>query len=116
LRRFPIAGLQTQPGAPDSGGIRKLTAESHRRLDEALGVLDLGERRVYAAFLSVMETGFAAAIDAALEREILFAFATGYGDQVNFGEQYAAVPVLQKPYSRDQIADHLTNFLMRSAD
>jgi light-regulated signal transduction histidine kinase (bacteriophytochrome) len=49
--------------------------------------------------------------DALLERQIPFMFATGYGEQAQFPDQHRGRPVVQKPYTIENVARALAEML-----
>ena len=100
--------------ALQSAGVATVTVVS--TVNQALLVLESQE--IDAALLDI-NLGNQLSLPVAeelLKRAIPFAFATGYGDQIDFGDQFAAVPVLQKPYRRDQILEILIGFKLQAAD
>ena len=100
--------------ALQSAGVATVTVVS--TVNQALLVLE--SQKIDAALLDI-NLGNQLSLPVAeelLKRAIPFAFATGYGDQIDFGDQFAAVPVLQKPYRRDQILEILRGFKLQAAD
>ena len=74
---------------------RALAALERGGLDFALLDLNLGA-----------ETSLPVA-DMLAQKNITFAFATGYGEDAGLGERYAGVTVLKKPYTADQLRQAL---------
>ena len=92
----------------DLGAERVLTASS---VAQAMAMLD-GET-VVCGLLDInlgMENSLPVAQRLQAEG-VPFAFATGYGDAGEIAEQFPQVPVLTKPYDKDQLADILRQIL-----
>lgn len=91
-----VEDIVTRLGAEDA-----VTAAS---VDAALDLIAAGPPTLAILDVNLGNgTSFAVA-DELLEREIPFMFATGYGEQAQFPDQHRGRPVVQKPYTIENIA------------
>ncbi|KQP00996.1 response regulator [Methylobacterium sp. Leaf93] len=80
------------------------------RLDQALRRLQVGDFDAAVLDVNLGETRSYPVADQLFERCIPFLFATGYGS-AGLEPAYQAVPVMQKPYQKDQLEAQLRHLL-----
>lgn len=89
-------------------GAEVMTAAS---VDAALDLIAAQPPTVAILDINLGSTTSFAIADALLERRIPFMFATGYGEQAQFPDQHRGRPVVQKPYTMENIARALADML-----
>ncbi len=89
-------------------GADVMTAAS---VDAALDLIAAQPPTVAILDINLGSTTSFAIADALLERRIPFMFATGYGEQAQFPDQHRGRPVVQKPYTMENIARALADML-----
>lgn len=80
------------------------------RLEQALKHLQAGDFDLAVLDVNLGEARSYPVADLLFERCIPFLFATGYG-KAGLEPAYQAVPVMQKPYRKEQITAHLRHLL-----
>lgn len=95
--------IATRLGAPEV-----MTAAS---VDAALDLIAAQPPTVAILDINLGSTTSFAIADALLERRIPFMFATGYGEQAQFPDQHRGRPVVQKPYTLENLARALSEML-----
>ena len=97
----------------------RLGAESvatHATVDGALDYLDSGSPSLAVLDINLGDfTSFGVA-DRLLERNIPFLFASGYGEQASLPMEHRNRPVVQKPYTLENVARALAEILGYEAD
>ena len=92
MQRLGVATVRVASGVADA-----LKTIDERKPDFALLDVNLG-----------VETSFEIA-ERLMALKVPFAFATGYGEQIAFPTEFAAVPKIRKPYSTDTLRTTLQN-------
>ncbi len=80
-------------------------------VDAALDLIAATPPSVAVLDINLGSTTSFAIADALLERDIPFMFATGYGEQAQFPDQHRGRPVVQKPYTIENLARTLAEML-----
>ncbi len=103
-----IIALDAEDIATRLGATDVMTAAS---VDAALDLIAASPPSVAILDINLGSTTSFAIADALLEREIPFMFATGYGEQAQFPDQHRGRPVVQKPYTLENLARALAEML-----
>ncbi len=80
-------------------------------VDAALDLIAAAPPSIAVLDINLGSTTSFAIADALLDRDIPFMFATGYGEQAQFPDQHRGRPVVQKPYTIENVARALAGML-----
>jgi light-regulated signal transduction histidine kinase (bacteriophytochrome)/CheY-like chemotaxis protein len=103
-----IIALDAEDIATRLGATDVTTAAS---VDAALDLIAAQPPTVAILDINLGSTTSFPIADALFERRIPFMFATGYGEQAQFPDQHRGRPVVQKPYTMENVARALADML-----